>query len=450
MVADASSSPRVAPSLEDFTNIFVLSSTSNSGKVLSEVPKALDGDSLRQRRTHQKSRMGCESCRKRKVKCSPETPCASCTRRGERCQRHIGRNGVTAIPPVPTQTPFFNFGSTDASVNLIHLKLFHHFHTCTRQTLLLSPEIWGHALQLCFEFEFLMNAILCVAARHLAIIRPADSTYSIAAASQSCRASSQLRYELSKGFNSIHIDAFIATTLLLQYEIWTSTDLDLPQYHGVITYDRIFEFSSSLKQVFIKTVPLACGQPSVLMQHIRQSPINILARATQISNVTLARYQHFFSYRRPLNWQLLSFPLLSTQGTDEVNFEPWQLCVPQTQGVPDQIEDGYVPVIDHLCLIMSFLPEARSPNSVSTESPILPGLARYIHSFPVLCSGPFASMVQRSDPHALLLLYHFYRAVRILLPSDQYWWAHKRATVSEAALKQWLARESAEQAEASV
>ncbi len=48
-------------------------------------------------------------------------------------------------------------------------------------------------------------------------------------------------------------------------------------------------------------------------------------------------------------------------------------------------------------------------------------------------------MVQHGDPHAVLLLYHFYRAVLILLPAEKYWWAQKRAAEYVGAVKIWLA-----------
>ena len=297
-----------------------------------------------------------------------------------------------------------------------------------------------------------MNAILCVAARHLAILQPEEATYPITAASHLCRALSRFRHELSNDFTLTHVDAFIATSLLFQYEIWTSTGICSPQDDGVVSFDpsrdRIFAFCSSLKKVFLKSVPLIIDQPSVFMPHIQYHPTNVLVGAAQISNATLTQYQDFFSYHRPLNLGLLNIPLPYTRGTDLAISNPWQNHVPKVQDAPDPIDDGYAPVIARLCLILSFLPEARPPDSISAESSLLPELAKYILSFPVMCHGPFASMVQQSDPHALLLLYHFYSAVRILLPPCEYWWAHKRATMSETFLRKWLTRESAKQVDA--
>jgi hypothetical protein len=312
---------------------------------------------------------------------------------------------------------------------------------------LIAPEVWEHALQLSFQFEFLMSAILCVAARHLAILQPEDATYPTAAASHLGRALSRFRLELSKDFTSTHLDAFIATSVLVQYEIWTNTELLSRQDDGVVSFDPsrdlMFAVSSGLKQVFLKSVRLASDQRSVFMLHIQHNPADNLIGAAQISNGTLAKYQEFFSYHQPLSLELLNIPLPFTRSTDLDISNSWGHALPKIEDTPDLIQDGYMPVISRLCLILSFLPEARPVHAISAESPLLPELARYIFTFPVQCYGHFASMIQQGDSHALLLLYHFYRAVRILLPPGECWWANKRATVSETALKEWLTRESA-------
>lgn len=312
-------------------------------------------------------------------------------------------------------------------MNLLHLKLFHHFETCTRQTLLFTREVWGHALQLCFEYEFLMNAILCVSARHLAVLNPEDPKYAAVAASHLCKALEQFRYELANNFTSTNIDAFVAMSMLLQFEIWTSTD-SLQDGTFDPTRERFFSHSASLKQVFLKALPLILKHPSVFLPQLQQNPMIKLVEAAQISNGTLAKYQDFFSPSRLLNVEQLQ-PLPFTRGTDLANV--WEYGRSQME--------GFEPIINHICLILSFLPEAE-PDAVTS---LLPQLASYVVSFPVLCRGFFALKVHQSDPHALLLLYHFYRAVRMILPADECWWAQKRATTSETILKEWLIRESA-------
>lgn len=306
-----------------------------------------------------------------------------------------------------------------------------------------TPEAWDHALQLSFQFESLMNTILSVAARHLAFLQPEEPTYSRAAASHLCRALPSFRHELSNNFTSTHIDAFIATTILLQYEAWTSQDDDLALFDP--TKDRVFALGSSLKEVFLNSVPLLSGQTSKFLPLLQYNPLDNLVAAAKISNSTLTRYQDFFSYQRPVNSELLNIPLSCPNGTDLAFSDPWQYCYPKRWKL-DPIEDGYIPAITQLCVIFSFLPEAAPLDYVSVESTLISDLARYILSYPIMGYGPFASMIQQGDLHALTLLYHFYRAARILLPPGECWWAHKRAALSEANLKEWL-KESIKQVE---
>jgi hypothetical protein len=382
--------------------------------------------------------------------CDNNTPCASCIRRGQHCQRLV--RGSKELRPTTSVQPLVSSPrprSMNNGPNLLHLKLFHHFQTFTVHTLQFSPSVWEHALQLSFQFDFLADAILCLAAQHLAVLQPESAASSTAATTHLSRALSKFRHELaSKEFTSTHIDAFIATSLLLQYQLWTNTeDYVLPKGGGGPSGDVVFNFSSSLKKVFLKCIPSLLDQPSVFMPFIRLDSKDMLVEAAQISDGTLTAYENVFSYNRRFDAGLLSLSLPYTRGSDVAVLERWRYTPPKIAGVHDPIEDGYTPIIRQLCLIQSFLPEAQPPESASAGSPLFPELVKYILSFPVMCHGPLNSMIQNGDPHALLLLCHFYRAVRIILEPSQCWWVHKRATVCAAALKEWLIRKGAESSE---
>jgi len=339
-------------------------------------------------------------------------------------------------------------------VNAVHMRLFHHFRSFTMQTLVLPSRVWHHALQISFHFEFLMNAILSIAARHLVFLGNNNPSCSTAASSHLCRALSLFHKELSsKNVASIHVDAFIATSLLLQSEIWSDTDI----YHHCDglesafdpSKDSLFNFSARLKHVFLKTLPQVARQPSVFMPYIGHGSMDNLARAARISNDTLAKHENFFSYHRPVTTERLNLPLPYQRGPDPAISSLWAERIVQLHSSLDPIDDGYNPVVVRLCLIQSFLPEAEPPETISSGSALLPTLARYVFSFPIQCHGPFASMIQKRDPHAILLLYHFYHAVSLVLPPTECWWAHRRAKLMQAALKDWLEEESRKQDEAS-
>lgn len=382
--------------------------------------------------------------------CNEGQPCGNCSRRRERCEVVSQSSANIPITPRSSEVIFSESKSTNANVNLSHLKLFHHFLTSTRQTLLFAPEVWESALQLGLQSDFLMNAILCVAARHLALLRPDDVTYPMDAVVHLCRALSGFRKEISKNFRSTHADAFIATSLLLQYELWGNTELLAPPDDDVepvnAPRDHVFAFSSSLKQVFLKSVPLILDQSSMFMPHIRSDPTDKLVAVAQICKDTLARYQEHFSYNRAVRLNMFELPHHCQSDIHAGPANTWHYRVAKIQDGATAVQHSYALAVARLCLIQSFLSNEQSSRSRSSKSTLLPELTRFITSFPVMCHGPFTNMVHHGDPHALMVLYHFYRAARILLPSKECWWAHKRSGMMETVLKEWLLDRIAQEA----
>lgn len=337
------------------------------------------------------------------------------------------------------------------------MELFHHFQTSTRHTLVGESEFWTHAIQFSFHFDYVMNAILCVAARHRASLQPGESTYVAAASNHLSRTLGRFRYEMSRPFPSIHLDAFILTSLLLHYEIWMGDDFMTPRddtcnMHTVNALtDHLFSYCSSMKQVFLKCVPHALGQSSVCMPHIRcNSPIEFLTTMSEQKNGELRNKYRERLLRSPVSLDLLDLgDMVDSEPVRETHHE----LKDDTPAVSERENGGgemaeYERAITGLSLLLSFLPNNHSQPNGELQSidnsfvkTILPELASYILLFPVMCHGQFAFKVQQSDLRALIVLYHFYRAVGILLPSREYWWAHHRARASEQILHDWLTRQ---------
>ncbi|KIW20710.1 hypothetical protein PV08_01287 [Exophiala spinifera] len=445
--------------VDDLTNVFVLSSDSGSTQGLFQVPKSLNIDPARQRRAHRKSRAGCDNCKRRRIKCNEELPCGNCTRRKEPC--HISRRAASAVltSSSPTQPVNLETGPSPmgANVNLLHMELFHHFQTSTQHTLVGESEFWAYAIRLSFHFDYVMNAILCVAARHRASLQPGGTMYATAANNHLSRALVRFRHEMARPFPSMHLDAFILTSRLLHYEIWMGDDVKRPQEDVCIMHgrdaltDRLFSYCSSMKQVFLKCVPPAFAQPSVCISHMQHnSPIEFLTAMSEQKNSNLRNQYRNRLLHSPISPELLD--LSSIVGTEPAKDTSNKFA--EATSALSEHEDGegeiaeYERPVSGLSLLLSFLPgghsqsegEPQNVNSSHVET-ILPKLASYILLFPVQCYGPFASKVQQSDLRALIVLYHFYRAVRILLPSRVYWWAHHRARASEQILHDWLTRQ---------
>ncbi|KAF7560550.1 hypothetical protein G7046_g3593 [Stylonectria norvegica] len=270
-------------------------------------------------------------------------------------------------------------------------------------------------MQLAFKYDYLMNMILCIAARHLAVLQPEDTTYPAAAAGLLGQALSQFGQELSNDLVSAHVDAFIATAFLLQYEMWNNTESFAPPLAGAASPeppgDRLFTVSSSLKQAVLKSLGPVSKLSSVFLPHMSCDPQPLLAEAAQLSSGTLDTYQNFFSYERPLSLELLGIPPPTMQDMGLVISNSQQPSNSEIQEGLCERREAYASIITRLCLLLSFLPEVQPPDSICGKSPLLPELARFIFTFPVRCHGPFTAMIEERDPHALLLLYHFYRAV---------------------------------------
>jgi hypothetical protein len=177
---------------------------------------------------------------------------------------------------------------------------------------------------------------------------------------------------LSERPSSTHPDAFIATSILLQFEIWTNTDFN---HDGVFdpSAEHFFTFNLSLKKVFLEKASLLSNRPSEFLKNIQHNPMIKLIEQAQISNGTVVEHQRFFSRELPFNADMFK-PLPYTHGTVLAN--PWDDHRKETT--------GYASVINHLCLVLSFVPEAGADAITS----FLPELTRYIASFPLISTGP--------------------------------------------------------------
>ncbi|KAM7205016.1 sterol uptake control protein 2 [Rhypophila sp. PSN 637] len=74
---------------------------------------------------------------------------------------------------------------------------------------------------------------------------------------------------------------------------------------------------------------------------------------------------------------------------------------------------------------------ASPPDSARTTPLTKADIVRYVLTFPMLCFGPFLPLISTGDSRALVVLLHIYRVVRVLLPTDDYWWCRRRAEVME-------------------
>ncbi|GFG08963.1 sterol uptake control protein 2 [Aspergillus udagawae] len=151
------------------------------------------------RRSHTKSRMGCDQCKKRRVKCDEAgPPCANCIARELSCSYYNTpkprslANGASASPVsitssgegriVETSGPSFDSGTLSLAKgsNLRELELMHKFSTETYLSLSNKPSdyhVWQIVIpRKALEHDFLLNGVLSVAALHIASsLKPPDA-----------------------------------------------------------------------------------------------------------------------------------------------------------------------------------------------------------------------------------------------------------------------------------
>ncbi|OCL06575.1 hypothetical protein AOQ84DRAFT_343111 [Glonium stellatum] len=150
------------------------------------------------RRSHRKTRTGCNNCKRRKIKCGEERPaCTNCTRHSIQCDFVGTPSATTSASPGNLQTPDTDHpdstpsvpanGATQGelpnylvngnalSLNLVHLELLHNFTTSTSFTLSQNPllrTLWRiNVPQIGLSYTFVMHGILSLSALHLAHFR---------------------------------------------------------------------------------------------------------------------------------------------------------------------------------------------------------------------------------------------------------------------------------------
>mgnify|MGYP005989113499 CR=1 FL=1 len=240
-----------------------------------------------------------------------------------------------------------------------------------------------------------------------------------------------------------HLDAFIATTVLFQFELWASTDSIVPERETAssskLTVNRMFATSGSLKLVFIKAVTaLATKNQSTLLPFLAYDPRKPIVASSALSNCTVAEYQTLFSRQQPLTANSLTLPVPPTHGTKSEALALWKQLDQEIHYSFDTIEREHTMDINQMSVLLSLLTESAPLQLVIDNPSLLSDIARLVFSFPLLCYRGFAKLVADNDPHALLVLYHFYRATRILLVGSRYWWALSQATALELSLSEWL------------
>lgn len=329
-----------------------------------------------------------------------------------------------------------------SDVDLLRLTLFQYFKTCTRHTLAFDT-VWEKAIKLSVGCESLMHAILCLSAKHLAYLHTDNAEYEMVAAIHLSKTLHLYQKDLNETITVSNVDCHLTTATLLSYIVWNEVDIVPAGTDSLVTVnaleDRVFSIAGGTLEIFMSANFWIFRQQSIFLPHIMYNPRVALCYAIGLNSSIIDRYQRFFDYNCSMGIDRLSIPnFFDCPRTDDFTED-----ISSYFNLPDEATDtveAYRRVVPRLCVILAFLPEMQRSDDERSVADCLPDLARYIFSFPISCFRESGALARRENPKWWLILYHFYRAARIILP-DHFWWAQRRSKFMELLLKDLLLRE---------
>ncbi|RFU28472.1 hypothetical protein B7463_g7851, partial [Scytalidium lignicola] len=211
------------------------------------------------RKGHKKSRQGCYSCKRRKVKCQETLPsCANCVRNHLECAYPPRKHAKTSTQFVPENTGLLatlHLQSTPVQFSLTDMHFFHHFLMRARPHLPVNCEMaWLSQIPLvAHQYEYLMHAILGLAASHLELLTSVD--YRALALSHRLLAIKGSNEAIDKGLRCGNdADALLATCYALTFQSTYMSD-------GLLDFLQMARGCSVLSnQLMIENLPMSFGK----------------------------------------------------------------------------------------------------------------------------------------------------------------------------------------------
>ncbi|RDW60180.1 hypothetical protein BP5796_11786 [Coleophoma crateriformis] len=350
------------------------------------------------RRSHKKSKAGCQRCKLRKIKCDEIHPqCGNCIKHGVVCDFEGGApsplpyessfaspNTSAATPSISSATPYPSTPSDIVRIpstlrdretsRTLELRLMHQWTYSTSKTLSVTAaqkHAWGVDVPtIAYEAQYLMDAMLACAAQHLRSMHPHDQTIIRASHSYMASALSQYSSLLAKGLSSRNAEALFATSALIAFQSSSSRNYESVDYGG----DYI--------------LPLAWFHSFQGVKTVVMSSWHWLRNSERI------------------------FPIINGQPALRLDLNPdrQSFFKPLLAGMEEQLKDanraeeskrGYVHAVAYLDWAH------RKPER------------NRILGFPATVSRRFVELIAEQDPRALVITACFYAMTKVV---DDVWW----------------------------
>ncbi|KAI0113734.1 C6 zinc finger protein [Nemania sp. FL0031] len=208
-----------------------------------------------ERRGHTKSRRGCYNCKRRRIKCQETRPsCGHCVKTGLKCEYPL----VPQITHQPQhQIPLFS---------LQDMRFFQHFLlACSPHQPLGNDSIWTHEVPcLSQNHEYLMHAILGLAASDLMIQDPSLVTFAMAHRLKAIKAIKKTLTDVPKATTFDEGNALLATCYALTFQ-------------SVMLDDGMSEFMTFCRGIVIVAIQMYCkGAKFIFSNFLGEDHINQL------------------------------------------------------------------------------------------------------------------------------------------------------------------------------
>ncbi|KAK4149940.1 sterol uptake control protein 2 [Chaetomidium leptoderma] len=247
------------------------------------------------RRSHAKSRTGCQTCKRRRIKCDENRPsCRNCEKHAVTCD-FVKPQASSASTPVPShegrgpgEPARFSLPPSQPScdINMMDLELMHNFTTYTCTTMASDPAVRQllrtTAIHMAVECEYIMRSILAVSALHLSRYRPRKKDSYLERAMQHHQVATSAALKLMTDLRAeecerLHIFSMLTIYYALACPVNNEVDLapespliphwwrllhgmepilrmlEPQTYRGVLT--PLFDFGRSRMAPFLKTTP---------------------------------------------------------------------------------------------------------------------------------------------------------------------------------------------------
>lgn len=335
-----------------------------------------------------------------------------------------------------------------------------------------------------------MSAILCVSSMHLASLCPQSTKYSNASIRFMERTIQLFRRGLAaRPLTKDNCESLMGTALLINYISWFDLGfLESAESTGHATRlnlakDQLFFLSPSIVNIWFQAMPIFIDEGSVFTQMIFQNPRGNIEQFLGRRGEDPARFVEPFMktwdasrhqiWGRMSNESTISgsipyaprllfgleaelschgSPSRAPKSASEENNKRQQLrhlrdAVTRVTSECATIRSletsatlllqsprlSFERIIRRISPLLCCASLKSNPHALALAdiTPLEADIEHLFYGFPILCCGPLAKMIAEGDSRALVFLFHFYHAARILLCSNRCWWASNRSHVME-------------------